>query len=111
MNLNRNLPKTYTVMRPMRYLVTSTMNSSEPNFLGNEQKEDEDKVYNRNEQTISGTTNQISHTKTAYDRETINPNQEIHEFKKINHQDSLEWSAANENISDTNKKKSSQPVG
>ncbi|CAG8555686.1 8743_t:CDS:2 [Funneliformis mosseae] len=107
MNLNRKLIKTYTVIRPMRSLVTSTMNPSEP---GSEQKDDE-KVFNRNEQTISGSTNQVSHAKTAYDRETINPNQEIQEFKRTNHQDSLDWSAANENISDTTKKKSSQPVG
>jgi len=68
----------------MRSLVTSTVKKKDP-FEPKEEEKNTGKVY-RNEQTILGSTNQVSHTKTAYDRETINPDQEIQEMKRINHQ-------------------------
>ena len=40
----------------------------------------------RNEQTVSGSVHQISHSRTAYDRETNDPHQEILEMKRKNNQ-------------------------
>ncbi|CAG8570651.1 12548_t:CDS:2 [Cetraspora pellucida] len=57
----------------------------------------------RAEQTVSGNTNQIAHSTTAYDKDAVNPDQEIEKMKEKNHQDSLDLSAANPRISTTSK--------
>ncbi|CAG8474455.1 7376_t:CDS:2 [Dentiscutata heterogama] len=58
---------------------------------------------NRTEQTVSGETNHIAQTETAYDKDAVYPDQAIEKMKKKNNQDSLDYSAANPDISVTTK--------
>ncbi|CAG8516439.1 6785_t:CDS:2 [Diversispora eburnea] len=81
--------------------VNVTMNDDDDKFS---------KPYDKTEQTYSGTTNQVAHTKTAFDKNNVKPENEIEEMKKFDKQESLEWSAANKQISDQTNSKSFQPV-
>ncbi|CAG8584408.1 10552_t:CDS:2 [Acaulospora morrowiae] len=87
------------------YSTTSTTNTANSsNNKSNEQStknksnkkpNTDTKPYNRTEQSVSGTTNQIANTETAYDRDNVQPEEEIEKMKKHNKKDALEWSAAN----------------
>ncbi|RHZ63276.1 hypothetical protein Glove_330g63 [Diversispora epigaea] len=110
--------RSFTTFR--RFPIISYYSTKKNNNNNNNNNNNDTKLKNNNdkfskpydktdktEQTCSGTTNQIAHTKTAFDKNNIKPENEIEEMKKIDKQDSLEWSSANKQISDhTNSKPS-----
>ncbi|CAG8772517.1 14820_t:CDS:1, partial [Racocetra fulgida] len=63
---------------------------SNEHLVKSEAKKDENESSappcDRTEQTVSGNTDQISHTTTAYDKGRVCPDQEIEDMKKKNHQ-------------------------
>ncbi|CAG8634739.1 5277_t:CDS:2 [Ambispora gerdemannii] len=68
----------------------------------------------KNEETFSGTTDEVAHKGASYDPKTIEPRQEIEKIKHENDENEdrnpLEWSAANKSISKNTGKRGNQPV-
>jgi len=62
---------------------SNPLNQNQNQPISNNDQNDQE---GRNEQTVSGSIHQISHSTTAYDRETSDPHQEIQEMKRKNHQ-------------------------
>ncbi|CAG8554833.1 6789_t:CDS:2 [Ambispora gerdemannii] len=63
----------------------------------------------KNEQTFSGTTDELAHNDTSYDPKTIDPRQEMEKTKHENEdRNPLEWSAANQSISKSTDKRGNQ---
>ncbi|CAG8691637.1 10409_t:CDS:2 [Ambispora leptoticha] len=61
----------------------------------------------KNEQTISSTTDELAHIHTSYDPKIVDP---LQNGEKRDDRNPLEWSAANRSISKHTDKRGNQPV-
>ncbi|CAG8641790.1 34216_t:CDS:2, partial [Racocetra persica] len=103
-------PRIFFNFSTSNYSSNSQDHKSNERLIKSEAKKDENESSNtpkpscdRTELTVSGNTDQISQTTTAYDKDKVYPDQEIEDMKEKNHQDSLDLSAANRQISHTSK--------
>ncbi|KAG9295861.1 hypothetical protein G9A89_006600 [Geosiphon pyriformis] len=97
-----NFPARRVFQISLQRLLQQPLTTSNPNLKDRDENKDEKHKstgYSKTEQSVSGTTNEIAHDNRAYDPSITDPHVESKEIGKGDKQKPLDWSGANERVS------------